>query len=309
MVKRGHRIKFLIIALTLFLLIAFPLISAGFFGDIYDKITGRASQDTTSLNVTIGNSAPTIDWVESVSSQNPTDDTTTSITFNFTATDTDGAVNIDGDTGKAYFQRAGETTRSNTSCVNYSSSGDDVNFTCTIDMWYFDENGAWTINVTAQDINSASAENSSTTLTYNSLPGMKMSPTSLEWAAVGLSDTDTSADNNPIQINNTGNDVSLSINVSSYDLQGEETDTEYIYANNFTVENKTTGCSGTAMVNESSINVTSAILQRGNHSLNYNNATSGQEQIYFCLKGVPQDISSQSYSSTAFGAWTIEIVS
>jgi len=303
--KRGK----LKIILGLLLILSISFISAGFFGDIYDKVTGRATSDTTALNVTIGNSAPSIDWVESISPKNPTDDSTTSITFNFTATDTDGATNIDGDTGKAYFQRAGETTRSNTSCVNYSSSGNDMNFTCTIDMWYYDENGAWTINVTVQDINNAYDENSSTTFTYNVLPGMKMSPTSLEWASVGLTDTDTGADNNPIQINNTGNDVSLSINVSAYDLQGEITDTEYIFANNFTVENKTAGCSGTAMQNATSINVTSAVLERGNHSLNYNNATSGQEQIYFCLKGVPQDISSQSYSSTGFGAWTIDIVS
>ncbi|KKL21743.1 hypothetical protein LCGC14_2442410, partial [marine sediment metagenome] len=62
------------------------------------------------------------------------------------------------------------------------------------------------------------------------------------------------------------------------------------------------------MVNATSTNVTSAILQRGNNTLNYNNATSGQEQIFFCLKGVPQDISSQEYSSIQYGAWTIRIL-
>ena len=58
-----------------------------------------------------------------------------------------------------------------------------------------------------------------------------------------------------------------------------------------------------------SYNIISAVLFRGNHSLNHNNATSGQEQLHFCLKGIPVDIGSQSYSSAAIGAWTIEIVS
>ncbi|MBU2562491.1 MAG: hypothetical protein KKF68_02415, partial [Nanoarchaeota archaeon] len=57
-----------------------------------------------------------------------------------------------------------------------------------------------------------------------------------------------------------------------------------------------------------SLNVTSAILQRGNNSLDYNNATSGQEQLFFCVTGVNSDLSAQSYSSVALGAWTIEII-
>ena len=63
------------------------------------------------------------------------------------------------------------------------------------------------------------------------------------------------------------------------------------------------------MVNNTATNITSASLFKGNNTWNYNNLTSGQETLFFCLKGVPQDISSQSYSSTGYGSWTIEIVS
>jgi len=132
-----------------------------------------------------------------------------------------------------------------------------------------------------------------------------MSPAEINWGAVGLSDTDVGADDDPILINNTGNDDNLNINVTGYNLQGEETETQYIYAHNFSVDSESQGCSGTVLLNETSINITSAILSYGNHSLNDG---TGQEQIYFCLKGLPQDISSQSYSSSAYGAWTIEIV-
>jgi len=296
-----------ILIISILIVSLLPLMSAGFFDNIYSKITGRATSDTTAVNITIGNSAPTITWVQSIAAQNPTDDTTTSITFNFTVTDTDGSPNINTTSGKAYFQTGGETTRSNTSCVSQTPSGNDMNFTCTIDMWYFDLNTDWTINVTAKDINDAYAENSSTTFTYNVLPAMKMAPTSLGWPSVGLSDTDTGSNNDPITINNTGNDASLTIDVTPYDLEGEDTTNEYIFAENFTVGVASEGCSGTTMVNETATTVGSAILNRGNHSVN--DGSTGQEEIFFCLKGVPQDISSQSYSSTAFGSWTVEIVS
>jgi DNA-directed RNA polymerase specialized sigma24 family protein len=253
--------------------------------------------------------APTIQTVETITAKNPTDDTITSITFNFTATDSNGASDINTNTAQAYFQRGGETTRSNTSCINTSIGvGNDINFTCTIDMWYFDQNGAWTINVSIKDNSAAYGENSSTNFVYNLLPGMKMSPTSLTWQEILIGQANTGSNNDPIQINNTGNDIDVNINITSYHLRGEITTSEYIYANNFTIENESQGCSGTAMSNATSTNITSAILQRGNHSLNYNNATSGQEQMYFCLKGLPSGISQQPYSSTAYGSWEIRIL-
>jgi hypothetical protein len=279
------------------------------YSDFVNKITGYATSDATVLNITVGNNAPTIAYVESITAKNPTDDTTTSITFNYTATDADGASNINRNTAKAYFQRGGETTRSNTSCINTSIGvGNDINFTCTIAMWYYDQNGAWTINATIQDNGGSYVENSTTTFTYNVLPGMKMSPTSLSWAPITMGQTDVGSNNDPIQINNTGNDADVNVNITSYHLRGEQTTSEFIYANNFTIENASQGCSGTAMSNATSINVTTAILQRGNHSLNYDNSTSGQEQVYFCLKGLPGGISQQSYSSSAYGSWTVLIV-
>ena len=175
-------------------------------------------------------------------------------------------------------------------------------------MWYFDENGAWTINVTIQDDSAEYAENSSTTFTYNSLPGMKMSPTSLTWQEVLIGQTNRGSQNDPIVVNNTGNTEPLNINVTSYNLRGEIVTTDFILAGNFSIENASQGCTGTQMVNATSINITSAILYRGNHSLNYDNATSGQELIFFCITEVPSGISQQSYSSAGYGAWIIDLV-
>ncbi|MEK0338488.1 MAG: hypothetical protein QQN41_13750, partial [Nitrosopumilus sp.] len=174
MIKMKKR-DVILITLSILIVLILPLISAGFFDDVWEKITGKVTSDTTALNITVGNSAPTITWVESIPATNPTDDTTTSITFNFTATDTDGEGNLDDSTASAYFQKGGETTRTNTSCITAGTgSGNNQNYTCTIDLWYYDGSGAWTINVTIQDINNADGENSSTTFTYNLLLAMKM---------------------------------------------------------------------------------------------------------------------------------------
>ncbi|MEK6917965.1 MAG: hypothetical protein AABW51_03380 [Nanoarchaeota archaeon] len=272
------------------------------------EITGFATSSTTTLNITLGNSAPTIPIVNAISAQNPTESTTKSITFNFTATDTDGASNINTSTATAYFQKASETTRSNTSCINLSVGvGNNINFTCTINMYYYDVNGAWTVNTTITDKNGGYATNSTPTFTYNLLTAMAMSPTAMTWQTLSSTDTDVGSNNDPIIVNNTGNANALSVNVTSYNLRGETTITDFIYAANFTVENTSQGCTGTAMVNATSTNVTSSILFKGNNSINNNNETSGQEQIYFCLKGLPPSISQQSYSSSAYGAWSVAV--
>jgi len=170
-------------------------------------------------------------------------------------------------------------------------------------MYYFDDAGNWTINASIKDINGALGTNTSTNFTYTVGTAMVMTPSALTWPEVGLTDTDTGSNNDPILVNNTGNDESLTINVTALNLEGEVTNDEYIYANNFSIGVSSEGCSGTLMDNDTSTEVGSATLDNGNNS-----AGSGQEQLYVCLKGVPQDITSQSYSSSTYGAWTVEIV-
>ena len=101
----------------IFLMLVIPLASAGIFSDLWGKITGKATDATTIVNITVGNNLPTIGSVEVITSKNPTDDTITSITFNFTATDEDGAADLNPATAEARFNRTGETTRLNTSCI------------------------------------------------------------------------------------------------------------------------------------------------------------------------------------------------
>jgi len=307
--KRG---ELLVIFLVVVLLI-FPMISAinftDFWKDFKARITGEAVSGTAALNITIGNAAPTIPFVEVITPKTPTEGTNTSITFNFTARDTDGFGNLNDSTAASYFQKTGEATRSNLTCAPAGTSGaNDKNYTCSINMWYFDGNGAWTINATIKDNAASSAENSTTTFTFNLLNAMVISPPALTWPAVGLSSVNIEANQN-ITVNNTGNEIDLTINVTAKDLRGETTTNQFIYSNNFTVNNATFNpCAATEMANGTSINVTNATLQKGNNSLNYWNATSGQEQTVYCLQGVVSNISAQSYSTSFLGAWTITTI-
>ena len=271
------------------------------------------SNITSTWNVTIksavANQAPTITFVEDIVDITPNEGGVNSTTFNFTVTDTNGFADINVSSAQARFQLTGETTRLNTSCVSYQSRGNQVNFTCTIGMYYFDKaDNSWIINITVKDNSDASGENSSTNVQFNELKAMVMSPAVLSWPQINLTNTNIGSNNDPIVVNNTGNAKSLSINVTGLNLQGETIDTQFIFAANITVQNISQGCSGTQMSNATSLNVTSIILQKGNNSLNYNNATSGQEELFFCVTAVNSDLSAQSYSSAAYGAWEIRIL-
>ncbi len=284
------------------------LTSAGLF-DWFGNITGRAVSDTTTLSITVGNNVPTVSAVQAISSQTPSEVGIKTVTFNFNVTDADGVVNINDSSAAAQFERGGETTRLNTSCVWVTDHlPNTAEYTCSIDMLYFDGSGSWTVNASGSDINDAEGRNTSTSFTYTLLTSMVMSPTAMAWPALSLTDTDTGSNNDPVVVNNTGNAVGSSINITGLDLQGVTITSEYIYSENFSVGIVTEGCSGTVLVNDTSTGIASSALEKGNNSINAGDATSGQEELFFCLKGLPQEISSQDYSSAGTGPWTIMMV-
>ncbi len=302
----------LLVISTILTILFVSLISANLFSDWWGRITGEATSGTASLNITVGNTAPTIPFVQAVSAQSPLESGYRSVLLNFSVNDTDGSGNINLSSARAQFNRTGETTRTNYTCANIGSGGNGQMFTCNVSMYYFGEIGIWTINVSARDNSESSAENSTSNFTYNLLTAMVLSPTALTWATVGLTDTNTSSNNDPITMNNTGNSANATINTTAYNLRGETTTTQFIFANNFTIGNVTDGCgagiNASIMANATSKQLNGTNFSKGNNSLVFNNQTSGQEQIFFCLRGVPQDATSQSYSSSFYGSWTVEVI-
>ncbi|MBI2451565.1 hypothetical protein HYV50_00635 [Candidatus Pacearchaeota archaeon] len=298
-----------ILFLILIFAIVFALSSSEFFNwplSLYNLITGRATTSTTSLNISVTNTAPIITFVSAIAATDPTESSTVNIRVNFTANDANGGSDLDRFGGQARFQFTGQTTRSNLSCSNVTGvfSSNNMNFTCTVGMWYFDVPASWTANITINDSANARGENSTTTFTFNTLNAMVMSPTALTWASLSITSTNVGSNNDPITINNTGNKNVTNVTVTGIDLRGESNGAFAIFARNISV-NAVDVSDGFLMLNNSAVQVENATLLRGNNSLNYGNETSGQEQIYFYVEALNPDLTSQAYSTLAGGAWTV----
>lgn len=300
--KRKNLILVFVFALVL---VSISVVSAGLFDWLTG--TGKATSQSTAAQVTIGNTAPVIYWVSSLSSQSVTEDNSKAITFYFAANDSDGVANLDDSSARGQFNKSGETTRYNLSCTHVADlNAWAANYSCTIDMWYFDDDGTWTINGTISDLNGASDTNSSNTFSLNELTAFVMDPNALNWTGLSVTDVDVGAGNDPITLNNTGNDESLSVNVTALDLVGNSDSSKVIYSENLST-NVNDASDGDLLSNNTAVTVTSATLNRGNHSVN--DGSTGQEQLYFYLEAMNADLTSQSYSTSTHGSWTVEVYS
>lgn len=307
---------YLVLFVSVLILLAGSFASAGFLDNMLGKITGKDISGTASLNVTIGNTPPTIDFVAAISAITPNEGGVNYTEFIVNVTDSDGVGNLDDSSVEARFELNGGTTRVNDSCIWLADiDANSANYSCTVGFYYFDNSSSsWIVNVTALDTNSARVINATTNVQF-SLTTSMVTGGSLGWSTLGLTSTNTLADGGAIIVNNTGNANGLTINVTAYNLQGIEVDTsQFIYAANITVNNVTADCAGgTTMINGTvAANITkvdTAILENGNNTLQLFNENSGQEELYFCITAVNSDLSAQNYSSDAYGSWSILIVS
>jgi|GEM_PF-4104967 len=257
-----------------------------------------------SVNVT--SNSPTIPTVEAISAQNPIDGSNKTITFKFNVTDSGGVATINGSSATANFTVSGEPNRYNTSCLwitNYSSEN-TAEFQCAINMKYYDKATAWAINVSAKDNDGNSVSNTTTTFTYNSLTAMVMSPSALNWASLTALSTNAGADDDPALINNTGNAEGLAVKVTAYNLLGTTTPSQMIFAANMSAGTSSQGCDASAMVNATATTVTGATLNRRTDA----SVAAGQEEVYFCIEEVPSSAAPQTYSSSAYGSWTVQVL-
>ena len=307
MILNKNEIYVLVVFLFLVLLVS-SMVSAGVFDWFKKEITGKATDDTTSLNITVG-IAPTITFVDVNETVHftVTENGEATIVVNFTAEDTDGVGDIVNTSAEIVLNRTGEGVRQNVTCApdNDINSATSLNFSCSVKVWYYDTIGDWSVNVTVKDANGGVGANTTTNFTLDELTAMKMAPTALTWGSLGVTDTNTLSSNDPIVINNTGNDNSNNVAVTGTNLHGEVTTGEAILAANFTVHTADACDAGTAMVNNSAQTVSGASVTKGNHSAN--DGSTGQEQLYFCIEALNSDLSSQSYSSSATGEWTIAL--
>jgi len=308
MIKRGTYV-IIILGVILSVLLIIPLISAGFSDWFKAIITGKAQSQTTNISISVaGANAAQIIFVESIDNTAANESGIRPITFNITMSDPDGVLDLNDTSVNASFSMVGYTTRFNSTCtwiMDVSTTA--ANYTCEIEMYYWDANGDWTINVSGTDLgNTTFVYNDTTNFQYNELKAMVIHPPNLTWPGVSIGAQNQTSDNDPTTINNTGN-YNGEVKVTAINLRGETNSTEFIPAANFSIGTTTGGtnpeCNVTLLVNNSAQTITDSNASRGNLSLG---GEVGQERLYYCITEVPSSgISSQTYSTTSAGSWTI----
>jgi len=303
MEKRGKKLILMSIFLVLVILITTSLVSADLFKWFKETITGRASSQSQSVSVTIsGVNQAVIELVGPIGNINPQEKQSVTIFFNVTVYDPDGVADINDSSVNATFWVGGDkVSRRSSTCPHLVDlDAYRANYTCNITMWYFDQNQVYNVSVQANDYGNRTYALNTTTFTYNELKAMVISPTTITWAALVPGATNQKSNNDPLIVNNTGN-YNGTIKITGVDLQGETTPTEILGVGNFTAaDNDTDVCSaGTTLVHNSQITITGTNSNPGNLS-----SSGGTEEIYYCIATVPA-ISSQVYSTTGGGPWTI----
>ncbi len=316
--KRGKEV---IIFISILILLIIPLISAGLFSNVWDKITGKATQPIT-VNVTIGipeirniynDTSPSITAAATGLSAGPGN---TSIIINFSVYLGAGVGNLNNASATINFSKSGESLRQNSSCYQYEAGTNTANYTCNITMMWFDGAGTWSIEAFINDTNGNAGSNKSTNFSVGETTGFETG--SITWPAISPGQTNrTSAVN--LTLNNTGNKI-IPVNatqINATNLRGETTSTVAIWAGNISVNWDATGLASCISTggNETKatnltaghlVNISMANLSRGNFTINDGNT--GQEIYYFCIKLAGSDLTSQSYSTANEGPWTVKIL-
>ncbi len=312
------RYYFLGSAVILIVIGIFLIFNLGFV----NLFTGKATSQSLNINVTLspgGGSAPliynvTVDnsWAVSLS----LGPSTSYVIVNFSSNDSNGGANIDASTANVTLQLLGSSHRYNTTCLRTAVGIYDANFSCKVPMYWYDNAGNWAINISIKDLNSNTAINSSYLLTVGTLTGFESGPSNISFGTLNAGTTNQTATTDPLIMNNTGN-VNItngSIAVNGTNLVGETTNTQAIYAGNFSVGLSTgssaecnygNGFSIATRINQSYgsyTNINNSLLTTGNYTINDGRA---QENFYLCILEIGGELSQQAYYSNY--SWTIKI--
>lgn len=292
--KRG-KLGFLLIILVLVV----SLVSAGVFDSLKNIFTGKASSGEQNVSVSVVGIHPVSIGIYPISDVSPNEEGVRTLTFYAWVNDSDGVSDIDDASVSSEVSR-GATSKISACNWNNDIDTKSANYSCSVNMWYWEEAGLWDVRVQAKDIGNGTMMNGSSNFTYVLSQAMKISPLILNWAPLVQSAVDQKA-NGPTIINNTGN-YNGPVSVKAFDLKGEIINTESITSSAFTVGPVLgSECTATPLVNGSAESIAESNSNPGNLSFG---GGAGQEQIYYCIPLVPS-ISSQIYSTLKGGSWVI----
>jgi hypothetical protein len=313
--EKGVKVKGVVIILLISFILIAPLISAGGWSDFWDKITGKATTSPVTISVSVTSQPPVIYNISYITSFTPLEGPAlTYVVINFSVNATNGAASLNNGSAMLNITRAGQPFRGNTSCAVKDFGGNYSNYTCNLTMYWYDQDGAWTIYANISDYGGNYVVNGTKTVTINTLTGLVMAPTSLSFPGILAGATNQTSTNDPLVLNNTGNqNISAgNVKINAIDLAGDTDHSKFLFASNFSASNSTGGniecnttASATPMVNITDTAVTNAVLNIGNFPVN--DGSTGQEQLYVCLKKAGYELTQQAYSTTGLGSWTVKI--
>ena len=261
-------------------------------------VVGAPTTVNFTVNLSIGgNAVPVVTWVESGLTPNPVESTTTTVWILFNASDNNGHADLDYSTAQVRLTRAGETERASGSCVNYNNDSLTKLFNCSVNMEYYDEDGAWTINASVQDFSAAYDDDTGTTLAYGTLQAVRGSPLGISFGTVNLGQN-LSAPDNPLVLNNTGNQNFTEINLTAYDLVGQDNPAQYIAASDL-YANISLDEIGDQLINNTMVVLTNGTLIRDIGGTDYN------RNLYIWVDVPSSGLSNQNYTSSS--SWQIEV--
>jgi DNA-directed RNA polymerase specialized sigma24 family protein len=260
------------------------------------------------------NSPPQITYVSEIQPINPIEASYKTIQFNVTMYDDDGVDDLNDTSVQANFTR-GNVLRQNLSCEYIADFGNSANYTCSIDLQYWDTNGTWNITVYGEDLEQASGINDTTSFQYNVLKAIVITPPNISFPSVLSGETNITALDDPTIINNTGNfNATGQIAINALNLHGENWPESYIDASYFSIDLETwkdqcsaaqcVECDGTFLSNGTNVTIAGVILEAGDLSLGGGIA---QEELYYCIAEVPP-VSTQIYSTKQAGSWIITVL-
>jgi len=167
--KKSVNVNKSILILLISLILISPLVSAGFFSDVWDKITGDASTTQNVLvNISITSAPPIIYNVSGLSSVTLTDaPSPTFVIVNFSVNASNGVSTLNNATAAVNFTKAGQPLVINSSCAVKDWSGNFANYTCNVTLWWWYNAGSWQVYANISDLGSNTAVNGTNTVTIN----------------------------------------------------------------------------------------------------------------------------------------------
>ncbi|MBX4212008.1 right-handed parallel beta-helix repeat-containing protein, partial [Candidatus Pacearchaeota archaeon] len=204
-----------------------------FTGYSVDTLGVKNQTEQRTVHISLTNTAPTIPFVTPVVAQDPTEDSVTNVIINFTAFDPDGFGDLKDASSRVNVSFTGlATVRQNLSCSRTSTFATNyANYTCLVNMWYFDSSGSWNISVSINDTSNTVGINQSTVFTYNQLSAFVSGPSGITFAQITPGATNSTATNDPLVLNNTGNkNITLgNVQMNATNLKGETDANKALY--------------------------------------------------------------------------------